>query len=95
MNNNHLAIDPCAHQVLRALFELARLDCPASAGVLASCLHISATQAARALLLLEERGLVRAECARLTMSGLATAARQPALTLTLPSMRGPLRVSAA
>lgn len=71
-------------RVLRALFELAQLDCPASVGALAQSLGMGATEVARLLVALEQRGLVRAERSRLTMAGLVAAARLPTLALEVP-----------
>lgn len=93
------ALDPLARRVLRALYELAELDCPAHAGVLARAVNLTlagagttraeapgagsgrdareyrAADLARILLVLDARGLASAERARLTLLGLATAAR--------------------
>ena len=75
------ALDPPARRVLRALFELAQLDCPAHAGVLARAVDMRAVDVARVLLVLEARGLARAGQARLTLTGLALAARCEPLQL--------------
>jgi DNA-binding MarR family transcriptional regulator len=74
-------LSPHEARVLRALFELARLDRPASAFVLGGHLSVTPTLVARALVELSRRGLVRAERARLTLPGLAVAVRLPALGL--------------
>jgi DNA-binding IclR family transcriptional regulator len=73
-------LDPLARRVLRALYELAELDCPADAGSVARAVGLSAADATRVLLALDARGLVRAEHVRLTLLGLAHAARVPALS---------------
>jgi hypothetical protein len=71
--------------MLRALYELAQLDCPAHAGALARALQpehrLRPSDVARVLLVLDARGLVSAERARLTLQGLAEAARCPPLGL--------------
>jgi hypothetical protein len=87
MTNPQLAVPSLEARTLRALFELARLDCAASASVLAGALGVRATQVARALVALEQLGLVRADHARLTLPGLATAVRLPALGLSVPEPR--------
>ncbi|MDB4990719.1 MAG: hypothetical protein JWN04_5897 [Myxococcaceae bacterium] len=90
------ALDPLAKGVLRALYELAELDCPAHAGVVSRALRsveleLRPSDVARVLLVLDARGLVVADRARLTMRGLAEAVRCPALQLEraawLPQMR--------
>lgn len=63
-------------QVLYALFCLSRDTRHISAATLGAALSITPTQAASALLVLEHAGLVDASRARLTMLGLARAARQ-------------------
>jgi hypothetical protein len=78
-------LDPIAQRVLRALYELAQLDCPAHAGVLAKAVGLRAADVARVLLVLDARGLAVAERGRLTMAGLARAARVPALHLSRAS----------
>jgi len=75
------ALDPLAQRVLRALYELAQLDCPAHAGVLGRAVGLRAADVARVLLVLDARGLVAADRARLTLVGLAVGARTPALHL--------------
>ena len=84
MTTQQLAVHSPEARTLRALFELARLDCSASASVLAAALGMRATQVARALVALERLGLVRADQARLSLPGLAVAARLPALELRAP-----------
>ena len=84
MTTQQLAVHSSEARTLRALFELARLDCSASASVLGSALGLRATQVARALVALEQLGLVRADHARLTLPGLALAVRLPALGLSVP-----------
>jgi hypothetical protein len=74
-------LDPLAARVLRALFELAQLDCPADAGLLARALGLRASHAARILLELDAEGLVTAERVRLTMKGLCQAVQVAALNL--------------
>ena len=74
-------LDPIVQRVLRALYELAQLDCPADADVLAKAVGLRARDVGRVLLVLDARGLMIAERARLTMLGLARAARLPALHL--------------
>lgn len=74
-------LDPLARHVLRALYELAELDVAAHVGVLGRALGRPATDVARVLLVLDARGLVSAQRARLTLLGLAHAARLPALGL--------------
>ena len=66
-------------QVLRALFELALADRPADAGSVARLLGLRASEVGGIFVRLDALGLVRAERARLTLSGLATAARLEAL----------------
>lgn len=85
-------LDPPARRVLRALFELAQLDRPADAGLLARAINFSlaresagsalrAVDVGRVLLVLEARGLASAEHARLTLAGLAAATRCEPLQL--------------
>lgn len=96
---NTAPLDPSARRVVRALYELAELDCPASAGLLARAVGIRPADMARVLLRLEARGLVnqggaslappRARIdARLTLLGLAYAVRQPDLGLLRAHERG-------
>ena len=73
------ATDRTAQRVLRALFELGLGDCPADAGTLARLLSLRPSLVAQYLVRLDGLGLVRADRARLTLVGLATAARLPAL----------------
>jgi DNA-binding IclR family transcriptional regulator len=75
------ALDPLARRVLRALYELAELDCPADAGVLARAVGRRPADVVRVLLVLDARGLASAERARLTLLGLAHAARVAPLLL--------------
>ncbi|MDB4976869.1 MAG: hypothetical protein JWN48_5210 [Myxococcaceae bacterium] len=75
------ALDPVALRTLRALYELAALDCPAHAGLLARAVNISVRDVARVLLVLDARGLAVADRARLTLLGLAEAARCAPLQL--------------
>jgi hypothetical protein len=86
-----IALEPVAQRVLRALYELAQLDCPAHAGVLGRAVGMRAADVARALLVLDARGLVSADRARLTLEGLACAARVPALQLERETWLEPLR----
>ena len=74
-------LDPLARHVLRALYELAELDVVAHAGVLGRALDQPAADVARVLLVLDARGLASAARTRLTLLGLAWAARLPALGL--------------
>lgn len=74
-------LDPAAQRVLRALFELAQLDRPASAGSVGRAIDMRPADVARVLLVLDARKLVVAERARLTLKGLAVAARVPVLRL--------------
>jgi hypothetical protein len=67
------ALGPAAAEVLGALFRLSRDTQHISARTLADEVALTATQAGEALVLLEQRGLVDASRARLTMLGLATA----------------------
>ncbi len=60
---------------LVAVYELHSRDRPADAGRVARLLGISPSEAARALLALDDRGLLWAERCRLTMAGLSVAAR--------------------
>jgi hypothetical protein len=83
MTTHTLAVSTPAARVLRALFELARLDYPASLAVLATCLGSSPTEVGRSLLTLERLGLAHAELARLTMRGLAVATRMPGLGISV------------
>lgn len=89
---NTAPLDPLARRVVRALYELAELDCPASAGLLARALGLGPADLARVLLELDAQGLVSADPsslartsarfdARLTLLGLAYAVRQPELGL--------------
>ena len=71
--------NPTTMRVLRLLFELAEQSSPAHAGAIAARLGLSPRHAARHLLALDNAGLVRAECTRLTMSGLVLAARLPSV----------------
>jgi hypothetical protein len=66
-------LGPGAAEVLGALFRLSRDTQHISARTLADEVDLTATQAGEALVLLEQRGLVDASRARLTMLGLATA----------------------
>jgi hypothetical protein len=66
-------LSPAATEVLGALFRLSRDTQRISARTLADEVELTATQAGEALVLLEQRGLVDATRARLTMLGLATA----------------------
>ena len=66
---------PATHRVLVALFSLSRSTSPIDAGVLGQLSGLSPTGAARALVQLEAEGLVDATRARLTLPGLAQAAR--------------------
>ena len=68
-------MDPITQQTLYALFCLSRDTRHISAASLAAVLGITPTQAASALVELERKGLVDASRARLTMLGLAAAAR--------------------
>jgi len=79
MNLN--ALDPLERRVLRALYELAQLDCPAHAGVLGRAVGLKPVDVARVLLVLDARKLVTADRARLTLAGLAVASRVSALRL--------------
>ena len=65
---------PTLQDTLIALFDLGRLDRPATADSLAEVLGASALRVAETLLELERRGLVDAGRCRLTMIGLAVAA---------------------
>jgi hypothetical protein len=75
------ALDPLTERVLRALFELAQCNIGAHAGVVGRALGLRPSDVARVLLVLDARGLARADRARLTLAGLAVAARLPALQL--------------
>ena len=75
------ANDPLARRVLRAMYELAQLDCPAHPGTLARAVGCSPCELLAALQGLDERGLVSAPRLRLTMLGLAQAARVASLQL--------------
>lgn len=66
---------PATHRVLIALFSLSRGTLPIDAGELGRLSGLSPTGAARALLQLEAEGLADASRARLTLLGLAHAAR--------------------
>ena len=66
---------PITQQTLYVLFCLSRDTRHISAASIAAVLGITPTQAAAALVELERAGLVDASRARLTMIGLATAAR--------------------
>ncbi len=70
MNDDHKA-----NAILLALFTLCRETRHISAATLAAAAHTTPTEAARALVALERAGLVDATRARLTMPGLAAAAR--------------------
>jgi DNA-binding MarR family transcriptional regulator len=93
MQANHL--DDTSKSVLRLLYELAQHDTAADAALLAARLALRVADVSRVLLVLDARGLVNAGRARLTMRGLALAARlpaavQPALPRSnaRPSLRG-------
>lgn len=75
-------LDPVARRVVRALYELAELDCPASLVLLARAVGCRPADTARLLLVLEARGLASAQRARLTLPGLARAVREPGLGLS-------------
>jgi hypothetical protein len=75
------ALDPLAQRVLRALYELAQLDCPVHMGVLAGAVVCAPAELLAALQVLDARGLVSAQRLRLTMQGLAQAARIASLQL--------------
>jgi hypothetical protein len=77
-----------ARQVLRALFELAQADQPADAGSVARRLGLRASDVAQHLVRLDALGFVRAERARLTLLGLAAAARLDALPPARTAERG-------
>jgi hypothetical protein len=83
------------HQILYALFCLSRDTRHISATTLAAAVSLTPTRAASALLALERRGLCDATRARLTMAGLATAARLgpaaggPKLDLSRGGQRAP------
>lgn len=72
-------LDLTSRRVLRGLYELAQLDRPADAGLLARAVGVPALLVVRTLLVLDARGLVRADRLRLTLLGLACAARLPTL----------------
>ncbi len=74
-----IRLDRASSQVLRALFELARADRSADAGSVARLLGLRTSEVGALLVRLDALGLVRAERARLTLSGLAMAARLEAL----------------
>jgi hypothetical protein len=84
-----------SQRLLRALFELARVDQAASAGSLARLLGRRAVEVAQLLVQLDQLGLVRAERARLTLPGLLVATRLPALGLPLTAQPGALREATA
>ena len=73
---------------LVAVYQLNARDRPADAGSVARLLGITPSEAARALLLLDGKGLLWAERCRLTMAGLSVAAR-------LSAQRGQARRRAA
>jgi Mn-dependent DtxR family transcriptional regulator len=75
------ALDPQARRALRALYELAELDVSADAELLARALGLRPALISRVLAELDARGLVDAERVRLTLEGLAAAARVPSLQL--------------
>jgi hypothetical protein len=91
-------LDVAAGRVLRGLFELARADRHADASSLGRLLGMRPSQVGCLLSELDARGLVRAERARLTLAGLALAARLAPLAggvLEVPSAtRSALRRSA-
>ena len=74
-------LDPAAHRVLRAVYELAQLDVPAHAGIVGRAAGVRTSEAAQLLITLEAAGLVDATRARLTMHGLVAALAAPALAL--------------
>jgi hypothetical protein len=89
---------PTTHRVLVALFSLSRNTSPIDAGVLGRMSGCSPTSAARALIQLEAEGLVDATRARLTLLGLAHAARLAANGgggATLAFTRGPCSLPSA
>jgi Mn-dependent DtxR family transcriptional regulator len=73
------ALDPHARRVLRVLYELAELNVAAEADLVARALGLS--DVTRVMRELDARGLVDAQRTRLTMPGLALAARVPSLHL--------------
>jgi hypothetical protein len=73
--------------VLRALYQLAQADRPADAGSVGRALGMRTVDVARVLLVLDARGLARADRARLTLSGLVEAARVAPLEITLEPRR--------
>lgn len=75
------ALDPQARRALRALYELAELDVSADADLLARALGMPPGDVNRVLRELDARGLVDLKRVRLTLQGLAEAARAPALQL--------------
>ncbi len=82
----HPRLDSIALRVLRLLLDLAKHDRAAHVGTIARQLDIGRTQAADALVRLDRAGLVRAEHARLTMSGLVIATRLSPLALRSPAL---------
>lgn len=75
-------------RILIALYRLSRDTCPVDAGALARATDLRAISAAQALVALERAGLADATRARLTMFGLARAAR---LDADIPGGPMPLR----
>jgi hypothetical protein len=80
-------LDPLSRRVLRALFELSRLDLPASHEALGRALSRPASEMRYVMWVLAARGLACANRVRLTMGGLLVAARLPSLGLVAPSAR--------
>lgn len=91
---NASELDPLSQRVLRALYELAQADCPAHAGIVGRAVGIRPVDVGRVLLVLDARGLATADRARLTLRGLALAARLPSLQLARESWLVPAREQA-
>lgn len=80
MTTRHL--DPLSRRVLRALYELSRLDLPVSHESLGRALSRPVHEMRYVLWVLAARGLACATRVRLTMVGLAVAARLPTVGVT-------------
>jgi hypothetical protein len=73
------AQDVLSQRVLRALYELGRVDRAADAAFVARLLGVRSQEVSLALTQLDALGLVRVETVRLSLLGLAWATRLPAL----------------
>lgn len=75
MKTHSQPLEPVAQSALLAVYELASQERLAHLGNVASHMGVSRAEAARALALLDDLGLLWAERCRLSMRGLALAVR--------------------